>query len=46
MLQRDIINISILFRDYIEFGRSLNEKFDVILDDGRARVHVALSVLR
>ena len=38
--------IFFLFRDYIEFGRSLNEKFDVIIDDGRARVHVALSVLR
>jgi len=34
------------FRDYIEFPKSLNEKFDVIFVDGRARVEAALSVLR
>jgi len=34
------------FRDYIEFPKSLKTRFDVIIDDGRARVPVALSVLR
>jgi len=34
------------FRDYIEYPASLNKKFDVIIDDGRARVPAAISILR
>jgi len=34
------------FKDYVEFPASLNEKFDLIFDDGRARVPVAQSVIR
>ena len=35
-----------IFREYIEFPPTLQEKFDVILDDGRARVAAAQSALR
>jgi len=34
------------FREYIEFPASLGETFDVILDDGRARVAAAESAIR
>ncbi len=33
-------------REYIEFPASLGETFDVILDDGRARVAAAESAIR
>ena len=36
----------LIFREYVEFPASLGEKFDVILDDGRARVAAAESAIR
>jgi len=35
-----------MFREYIEFPGSLGEKFGLIMDDGRARVDAALSIIR
>jgi len=34
------------FRSYIEYPATLGEKFNLIIDDGRARVSAALSVVR
>ena len=34
------------FKDYVEFPKSLNRQFDVVLVDGRARVACAYSVIR
>ena len=46
-LYRHLIDIFFLyFRDYIEFPAGLNEKFDLILVDGRARVAAAKSIIR
>ena len=28
------------FKSYLKFAKSLNQKFDLIIDDGRARVSV------
>ena len=34
------------FKEYVEYPKSLNRKFDVVLVDGRARVACAYSVIR
>ena len=33
------------FKTYVGFSKTLNETFDLVIDDGRARVPVAKSVL-
>ena len=35
--------ISLNFRSYIDSGKKLGQKFDLVIDDGRARVGVRLN---